>query len=102
MYFYENRMMYRILTPLNPIFKAAYEGHLDVIQNYLREGGGINALDKFNNTALHWAAKGGQYEVMEYLVENGIQIDAVNKQGDNALHWSVYSNNVIYNEFYII
>ena len=59
-------------------------------------------MDKFNNTALHWAAKGGQYEIMEYLVENGIQIDAVNKQGDNALNWSVYSNNVIYNEFYII
>lgn len=91
--------MYRMLTPSNPIFKAAYEGRLDTITNYLSEGGGINALDKWNNTALHWAAKGGQFEVMKFLVENGIDTQAVNGQGDNALHWSVYSNNVLFIDF---
>lgn len=85
-----------MLTPSNPIFKAAYEGRIDTIQNYLSEGGGINAVDKWNNTALHWAAKGGRYETMKFLINNGINIHAVNELGENALHWSVYSNNVCY------
>ena len=82
------------MTPTNPIFKAAYEGRLDSIENFIRDGGHINSRDKWNNTALHWAAKGGNYKVMKYLVENGIDVQAVNIQGDNALHWSIYSNNV--------
>ena len=84
-----------MFTPTNPIFKAAYEGRLNDIKNYLSEGGGINALDKYNNTALHWAAKGNQYEVVKYLVQNGIDCSLRNGQGDTALHWSVMSNNVL-------
>ena len=83
-----------MFTPSNPLFKAAYEGRIDDIRNYLSEGGGINALDKHNNTALHWAAKGNRYKVVKYLVENGIDSTMRNGQGDTALHWSVMSNNV--------
>ena len=66
-----------------------------VVQNYISEGRDINALDKWNNTALHWAAKGSQYRLMRLLVDNGIDVNAVNEQGENALHWSVFSNNVV-------
>lgn len=66
-----------------------------VVQNYISEGKDINALDKWNNTALHWAAKGSQYRLMRLLVDNGIDVNAVNEQGENALHWSVFSNNVL-------
>ena len=65
-----------------------------VVQNYISEGKDINAHDKWNNTALHWAAKGSQYRLMRLLVDNGIDVSAVNEQGENALHWSVFSNNV--------
>ena len=83
-----------MFTPSNPVFKAAYEGDLSSIQKYLSEGGGINARDKWNNTALHWAAKGGQIQTAKFLVENGVDLGAVNCQGETALHWSVFSNNV--------
>lgn len=83
-----------VFTPSNPIFKAAYEGQLRVIRDYVSEGGSINAVDKWNNTALHWAAKGNQYNVMTFLVENGVDVDAENSEGETALHWSTYSNNV--------
>ena len=83
-----------VFTPSNPIFKAAYEGRLGVIRDYISEGGSINALDKWNNTALHWAAKGNQYRVMTFLVQNGVDVDAENSEGETALHWSTYSNNV--------
>ena len=83
-----------MFTPSNPIFKAAYEGRLGVIRDYISEGGSINALDKWNNTALHWAAKGNQYRVMTFLVQNGVDVDAENSEGETALHWSTYSNNV--------
>ena len=79
------------------------------MQNYISEGRDINAHDKWNNTALHWAAKGSQYSLMRLLVDNGIDVSAVNEQGvdngidvsavneqgENALHWSVFSNNVV-------
>ena len=83
-----------IFTPVNPIFKAAFEGRIDAIHNYLAEGGGINAQDQYNNTALHWAAKGNQLKTVEYLVNRGIDCSIRNSQGDTALHWSVMSNNV--------
>lgn len=85
----------RIFTPSNPLFRAAYNGDMYVVQNYISEGKDINALDKWNNTALHWAAKGSQYRLMRLLVDNGIDVNAVNEQGENALHWSVFSNNVL-------
>ena len=66
-----------------------------VVQNYISEGKDINAHDKWNNMALHWAAKGSQYRLMRLLVDNGIDVSAVNEQGENALHWSVFSNNVV-------
>ena len=71
---------------------------MTTIQKYLAEGGDINARDKWNNTALHWAAKGNQYSVIKLLVDNGIDVHATNEQGDNALHWAVYSNNVFTKE----
>ena len=86
--------MTSIFTPSNPIFKAAFEGRIDAIYNYLAEGGGINAQDQYNNTALHWAAKGNQLKTAEYLVNRGIDCSIRNSQGDTALHWSVMSNNV--------
>ena len=86
--------MTSIFTPTNPIFKAAFEGRIDAIHNYLAEGGGINAQDQYNNTALHWAAKGNQMKTVEYLVNRGIDCSIRNNQGDTALHWSVMSNNV--------
>lgn len=51
-------------------------------------------MDKWNNTALHWAAKGNQYAVLKFLVDNGVEVDAENSEGETALHWSTYSNNV--------
>ena len=82
-----------MFTPSNPIFKASYEGQLRVIRDYVSEGGSINAVDKWNNTALHWAAKGNQYAVLKFLVDNGVEVDAENSEGETALHWSTYSNN---------
>ena len=89
-----------MFTPSNPIFKASYEGQLRVIGDYVSEGGSINAVDKWNNTALHWAAKGNQYAVLKFLVDNGVEVDAENSEGETALHWSTYSNNAC--PFYVL
>lgn len=74
-----------VFTPSNPIFKASYEGQLRIIRDYVSEGGSINAVDKWNNTALHWAAKGNQYAVLKFLVDNGVEVDAENSEGETAL-----------------
>ena len=90
-----------MFTPSNPLFKAAYEGRIESIHDYLAEGGGVNARDKYNNTALHWAAKGNQLRAAEYLVSNGLDCSLRNSQGDTPLHWAVVSNNVrSVNSFY--
>ncbi|KAM7459038.1 hypothetical protein BLSTO_00208 [Blastocystis sp. subtype 1] len=94
-----------VFTPSNPIFKASYEGQLRVIRDYVSEGGSINAVDKWNNTALHWAAKGNQYAVLKFLVDNGVEdtiisylvmnhatLDKPNVQGETPLHLAILLN----------
>jgi len=50
-----------------------------------------NARDRWNNTPLHWAAKGGKpscAEAVAHLIKAGADPLATNNGGSTALHWA--------------
>ena len=60
-----------------------------MIEVLVREGAGVDALDKSGNTALHVAAKRDHKDVVELLVSEGAAVSALDKWGKTALHRAV-------------
>ena len=68
------------------LVKAAMQGNTDEIIRCLGEGADINAKDeKFNATALMWAAHNGRAEALRILIKNGADIHQKGARGETAL-----------------
>lgn len=50
-----------------PVQVAAEEGRLDMVKFLVKKGADVNALSKFDKTALDYAEKAGKAEVVAYL-----------------------------------
>jgi len=55
------------------------------VENLLREGADVNAVDKWGNTALHYAAEYGYVLIVKALVYAGSNVRAIDKQGRTPL-----------------
>ncbi|MBM3299487.1 MAG: ankyrin repeat domain-containing protein [Deltaproteobacteria bacterium] len=64
---------------------AARNGHLEQVQELLKQGANVNAMDALLNTPLMAAASGGHLQVAELLVENGADVNAKTSDGRTAL-----------------
>jgi ankyrin repeat protein len=74
------------LSGRTALHKAAYFGHVHVIEFLLKqEGILVNAQDADGDTALHDAARFGHVGVVEALLRDGAEKALVNKEGKAAL-----------------
>ncbi|EGZ19952.1 hypothetical protein PHYSODRAFT_488504 [Phytophthora sojae] len=70
-----------------PMGTAAWRGHLRVMQWLYENGAVVNARDRYNRTALHWASCRADLHVMEWLVSKGsFDVNGTGSEGRTALH----------------
>ncbi len=63
------------IRELREFIKAAKEGQISKIQEHLKKGIDVNALDYDNNTALFWASWQGHEDIVELLCKIGAYVD---------------------------
>ena len=61
---------------LNALHLAAKEGHVEVVQELLKRGAGVNFTTKKGNTALHIAALAGQKTAVAVLLDSGASVNS--------------------------
>ena len=77
-YLIENSAMY---VDNSAMHHAAFEGHLDIVQQLEIYGANINARDKEGTTPLWIAANNGHYEVVKFLLNKGASYKIRNNNG---------------------
>lgn len=66
---------------------AALNNFPDIAQYIIeKHGGGVNATDNMQQTALHWAAVRGGIAVADVLLQNGARVEAADINGYRAVH----------------
>ena len=71
--------------PSVDIHKAAVEGNISIIKQYLDDGRDVDANDSFDRTPLHRAAYSGQKEVAKLLIAKGADVNAKDEEGETPL-----------------
>ncbi|MBU0513320.1 MAG: ankyrin repeat domain-containing protein [Proteobacteria bacterium] len=70
-----------------PLIRAARAGRLAAVQLLLAKGAAVNAANKWQNTALHWAAYNGHHRVVTLLLRHRARLDVREKdKGHTPLH----------------
>ena len=69
----------------NPMCRAGYLGHINIISLLLKYGGDINQRSSDGRTALMWASFRNNSKAIEFLVEHGALIDLEDNKGWNAI-----------------
>ncbi|PIW29725.1 MAG: hypothetical protein COW30_04085 [Rhodospirillales bacterium CG15_BIG_FIL_POST_REV_8_21_14_020_66_15] len=72
---------------------AAQRGDRDTLEQALKAGMKIDAIDPHGNSALMYAAAAGQTKTCHWLIEQGIDKATVNDWGLGAREWSRWSSN---------
>jgi ankyrin repeat protein len=77
----------------NEAFALPKENWLEVLQDYIRDGGDVNEHHPNSDwTLLHLAAEHGNIEAIRLLVNNGADINVRDVKGLTPLHWAVDSD----------
>ena len=69
----------------NPICRAAYLGHKNLVSLLLKYGADINLRSSDGRTPLMWAAFRNNHKMCEYLLDNGADITVEDEKGWNAI-----------------
>lgn len=69
-----------------PLLAALNANQMDMAAFLLDQGADPRVKDRFDNTALHLAARFGDPEMMRRLVDLGVNVDARNNLSKTALH----------------
>ena len=72
---------------------AAEEGNIDKVNQLLREGANVNAVDKWGSTALIDAAFSGNTDIAKALIKAGANVNAKNKGSDTPLLIAILNGN---------
>ncbi|CAE7325157.1 unnamed protein product [Symbiodinium necroappetens] len=70
------------------MMRAAEDGRLDDVKDFVERGEDVNAKSKAGYTAMMWAASNGHLEVVKYLAEQGADVDAKDDDGWTAMMWA--------------
>ncbi len=68
--------------------RAAWDGDVDLVCDYLREGGDVNVMTAGGSTALFGAANRGHLGIAQRLIEHGADVNHCNENGDCALDYA--------------
>ncbi|XP_065565858.1 serine/threonine-protein phosphatase 6 regulatory ankyrin repeat subunit A-like [Artemia franciscana] len=77
-------------TPLH----CGAKGKLGVCKLLISNGANVNALNKFNQTPLHYAAELGKVATCKFLISKGANINAFDRWNNTALHFSAQQGKV--------
>lgn len=66
-----------------PLFLAAYEGRVEIVQALIASGADVNAVDRFGNNALREAISAGHHDIVRLLLEAGAKPNQVNQDGES-------------------
>jgi predicted nucleic acid-binding OB-fold protein len=58
------------------LHRAAGEGNLTAVQEFIAQGCPVNAFDDLGKTPLHYAVISEHFSVMDYLLQHGANINA--------------------------
>ena len=70
------------------LIEASEEGNIEIVDNLIKRGADINAVNKYASTALMKASEKGHKEVVDSLIAGGAHINVVSNYGDTALMWA--------------
>ena len=71
--------------PSVDIHKAAKEGNIEVVKQYIAAGAAVNAKRHDGTTPLHEAARPDNKEIVELLIEKGADINAKKERDETPL-----------------
>jgi ankyrin repeat protein len=74
------------------LFKAAFEGDIEKVENLLDKGLRIDSRSKSGDSPLTIAASEGHFDLVEFLLDEGANINVENKKGYNALLYAIDFN----------
>lgn len=72
------------------IEKAVETGNIELVQNFLNEGGDINCIGKWEQTLLMKAIQSNQEKIALLLINNGADINKVDDENTTALFKTVF------------
>jgi uncharacterized protein len=75
------------------LIRAAEDGQLDIVQNFLKAGVSPNAKSDGEVTVLMWAAARGHVEVVRLLLESGADPSARTRRGRTAIEIAMQEGN---------
>ena len=66
---------------------SAWKGRFDVVKHLLKKGAKVNAKGgMFDQTPVHWAARGGHSEVVKHLLEKGSEVNVKDDKDRTPIH----------------
>lgn len=74
--------------PPGELFMQSARLGLSNIFNYFKKSVPLDYKNKFNDTVLHYAAKGGNLEMVQYLLNSGI-MQSPNLFGEFPIHYAI-------------
>lgn len=81
--------------------RAVRSGNIEALEEYIAEGGDVNAPERGGKTFLMFAAEGGQIETSKLLLDNGALIDMQDNNGLTALMYGARKGHVQVLDFLI-
>jgi hypothetical protein len=73
----------------NPSSSLTEQQILNIIQKLVHKNVSINAMNEYNQTALHLAAKKGFYDVIDYLISLKSDFDKIDNYGNAPVHYLI-------------
>ena len=69
----------------NSISNSAFNGNLDEVKAFVKNGADVNLIDENENRPIINAAQMQHFEVVKFLLSKGANVDAKNSYGETAL-----------------
>ena len=79
--------------PAKEFLDACHDGNLDIVKQYIEQGGDISVKTSNGNDGFSRAIYRGNLEVAEYLLEQGADINTTGNTGKTPLHRAIYRGN---------
>src|SRR5579871_473061 len=76
---------------MTPLMIAAEAGNTLLVQQLLRQGASLHAMDSLGNIPLAWGAESGNVQVAGLLLGKGINVNAGAGQNGPPLLWAALS-----------